>query len=162
MYTWSRIESYVPYGVGNVLISELQQSVSAVVAHELFHYLAVPHTDEDLLDDTPSCNPHGMTPDQRELCPDAANIMFPYADGGIQITPQQRDLVLAFPAVLPGRCNTSAALSDPGACGPSCIDCTGLSGVEPTSATCVDGVCQVECAPGWEDMDLLWTTGCEN
>ncbi len=78
------------------------QFTANVLAHELGHFLGLFHTTEiggaefDNLDDTPECtqfNPHFN-------CPDAQNLMFPYADyDTTELTPDQAYVLQKNPLI---------------------------------------------------------------
>ena len=78
---------------------------SETVAHEMGHFLGLFHTTEidgsmaDPLDDTPVCPANGWTqPDV--LCPDAQNLMFPYAHAGTaSITLDQNSMLHTSPLI---------------------------------------------------------------
>jgi len=94
-------------GAGVVITAEVLGDVELlgrVVAHEGAHYLGLFHTTEaqalaaDPVADTPECAASVWNDPRR--CPDAGNLMFPFADvGGERLTAGQTDVLHANPMV---------------------------------------------------------------
>ena len=96
-------------GAGVVVTAEVIDDVGLmgrVIAHEAGHYLGLFHTTEaggqaaDPVRDTPECDPSTWVRQQAEFCPDARNLMFPFAGlGSDALSPDQADVLHANPLV---------------------------------------------------------------
>ena len=94
-------------GAGVVITAEVlgdAELLGRVIAHEGGHYLGLFHTTEaqalaaDPVGDTPECPAPAWNDPRR--CPDAGNLMFPFADaGGEDLTAGQTDVLHANPMV---------------------------------------------------------------